>query len=109
MKSSFTSISMYGSLECKHYSNYFGIKDAFFIILTFYLIIFREDAELILFLLIDAIAGHDVMDSTTVTDPLQNFSLPDDISVKHLHVGIPKVRLPQLSLVKTRGVIIVLS
>ena len=60
-------------------------------------------------LLIDAIAGHDVMDSTTVTDPLQNFSLPDDISVKHLHVGIPKVRLPQLSLVKTRGVIIVLS
>ena len=104
MESSFTSISMYGSWKCKHYSNNFGIKDAFFIILTFYLIRFREDPEFILFLLIDALAGHDVRDSTTVTDPFQNFSLPDDISVKHLHIGIPKVRLPLLSLVKTRGV-----
>nr|XP_022294168.1 glutamyl-tRNA(Gln) amidotransferase subunit A, mitochondrial-like [Crassostrea virginica] len=41
-------------------------------------------------ILFNAIAGHDVRDSTTVTDPLQNFSLPDDISVKHLHIGIPK-------------------
>lgn len=95
---------MYGSWECKHYSNNF--RFAFFIILTFYLIRFREDPELILFLLIDAIAGHDVRDSTTVTDPFQNFSLPDDISVKHLHIGIPKVRLPLLSLVKTRSVLV---
>ena len=46
-------------------------------------------------LLTDAIAGHDVMDSTTVTDPLQIFSLSDDISVKNLHIGIPKVHAIQ--------------
>ena len=46
-------------------------------------------------LLIDAIAGHDVMESTTVTDPLQNFSLSDDISMKYLHIAILKVHAIQ--------------
>jgi|JYMV01.1.fsa_nt_gi hypothetical protein len=35
--------------------------------------------------------GHDIKDSTTVTDEFINFTLPDDISVKNLHIGIPKV------------------
>ncbi|XP_077977286.1 glutamyl-tRNA(Gln) amidotransferase subunit A, mitochondrial-like [Glandiceps talaboti] len=36
------------------------------------------------------IGGHDVYDSTTVTDSFQAQTLPDDISVKDLHIGIPK-------------------
>jgi hypothetical protein len=34
--------------------------------------------------------GHDIKDSTTVTDEFINFTIPDDISVKNLHIGIPK-------------------
>lgn len=41
-------------------------------------------------LLFNAVAGHDTRDSTTVTDSMDTFTLPDDISVKHLHIGIPK-------------------
>ncbi|XP_041462210.1 glutamyl-tRNA(Gln) amidotransferase subunit A, mitochondrial-like [Lytechinus variegatus] len=37
-----------------------------------------------------AMAGHDPMDSTTVTDPFTPFTLPDEIDVKGLHIGIPK-------------------
>ena len=39
----------------------------------------------------DVMGGHDIKDSTTVTDEFNNFTLPDDISVKNLHIGIPKV------------------
>lgn len=41
--------------------------------------------------LTDAVAGHDTRDSTTVTDFMETFTLPDDICVKDLHIGIPKV------------------
>lgn len=41
-------------------------------------------------LLFNAVAGHDTRDSTTVTDSMETFTLPDDICVKHLHIGIPK-------------------
>ncbi|CAH1228988.1 QRSL1 [Branchiostoma lanceolatum] len=37
-----------------------------------------------------ALAGHDPKDSTTVSDPFQPFSLPEDIDITRLHVGIPK-------------------
>ncbi|XP_030851227.1 glutamyl-tRNA(Gln) amidotransferase subunit A, mitochondrial [Strongylocentrotus purpuratus] len=37
-----------------------------------------------------AMAGHDPMDSTTVTDPFTPFTLPDEIDVKGLHIGIPQ-------------------
>lgn len=47
--------------------------------------------------LTDAVAGHDTRDSTTVTDFMETFTLPDDISVKHLHIGIPKVHILSFS------------
>lgn len=47
--------------------------------------------------LTDAVAGHDTRDSTTVTDSMETFTLPDDICVKHLHIGIPKVHILSLS------------
>lgn len=47
--------------------------------------------------LTDAVAGHDTRDSTTVTDSMETFTLPDDICVKHLHIGIPKVYILSLS------------
>ncbi|XP_056014404.1 glutamyl-tRNA(Gln) amidotransferase subunit A, mitochondrial-like isoform X2 [Ostrea edulis] len=54
-----------------------------------------DDASLIF----NAVAGHDVRDATSVTDPLEKFTLPDDISVKDLHIGIPKeYHAPGLSL-----------
>ncbi|XP_072035694.1 glutamyl-tRNA(Gln) amidotransferase subunit A, mitochondrial-like [Amphiura filiformis] len=37
-----------------------------------------------------AIGGHDPLDSTTVTDSFDPFTLPDEISVKDLTIGIPK-------------------
>ncbi|XP_072264815.1 glutamyl-tRNA(Gln) amidotransferase subunit A, mitochondrial [Pyxicephalus adspersus] len=36
------------------------------------------------------LAGHDPLDSTTIQDPFQTFTLPDDIDVTNLCVGIPK-------------------
>ncbi|XP_061193448.1 glutamyl-tRNA(Gln) amidotransferase subunit A, mitochondrial-like [Saccostrea echinata] len=45
-----------------------------------------DDANLIF----NAVAGHDVRDSTTITDPFEKFTLPDDINVTNLHIGIPK-------------------
>lgn len=48
----------------------------------------------------DAVAGHDTRDSTTVTDSIETFTLPDDISVKHLHIGIPKVYILSFSSLK---------
>lgn len=50
--------------------------------------------------LTDAVAGHDTRDSTTVTDSMETFILPDDISVKHLHIGIPKVHILSFSSLK---------
>lgn len=50
--------------------------------------------------LTDAVAGHDTRDSTTVTDSMETFTLPDDISVKHLHIGIPKVHILSFSSLK---------
>lgn len=47
--------------------------------------------------MIDAVAGHDTRDSTTVTDSMETFTLPDDISVKQLHIGIPKVHILSFS------------
>ena len=40
----------------------------------------------------DVVGGHDPLDSTTVTDSFDPFTLPDDISVKDLTIGIPKVK-----------------
>ena len=45
-------------------------------------------------LITDAVAGHDVRDSTTVTDQFQPVRLDDDFSLKGVHVGIPKVLQP---------------
>lgn len=36
-------------------------------------------------------AGHDVHDSTTVNDEFNHFTLPDNMNIKDLHIGIPKV------------------
>ncbi|CAL1284258.1 unnamed protein product [Larinioides sclopetarius] len=41
-------------------------------------------------ILLNNLAGHDPKDSTTVTQPFSPFSLPDNIDVKNLCVGIPK-------------------
>ncbi|KAL5010613.1 hypothetical protein ScPMuIL_012918 [Solemya velum] len=41
-------------------------------------------------ILLNCLAGHDVFDSTTVPDEYNPIHLPDDISVKGLHIGIPK-------------------
>ena len=41
----------------------------------------------------DVLVGHDVNDSTTVTNKLPTFHLPDEISVDKLHIGIPKVAI----------------
>ncbi|XP_066283764.1 glutamyl-tRNA(Gln) amidotransferase subunit A, mitochondrial-like [Branchiostoma lanceolatum] len=41
-------------------------------------------------IMLGALAGHDPKDSTTVSDPFQPFSLPEDIDITRLHVGIPK-------------------
>ncbi|KAJ8027364.1 Glutamyl-tRNA(Gln) amidotransferase subunit A, mitochondrial [Holothuria leucospilota] len=40
--------------------------------------------------LLDAISGEDLMDSTSVPDPCDSYILPDEIEVKGLTVGIPK-------------------
>ena len=48
---------------------------------------------ILLFHVPDVMAGHDLRDSTTVTDPFSPFTLPEDISVSGLHIGIPKVTL----------------
>lgn len=44
-----------------------------------------DDASVIL----DVLAGHDPYDSTTVTDKF-NFYISDDVSIKDIHIGIPK-------------------
>ncbi|XP_071509179.1 glutamyl-tRNA(Gln) amidotransferase subunit A, mitochondrial-like [Diadema antillarum] len=36
------------------------------------------------------IAGHDPLDSTTVTNPFTPFKMPEEVDVKGLHIGIPK-------------------
>ncbi|XP_052090708.1 glutamyl-tRNA(Gln) amidotransferase subunit A, mitochondrial-like isoform X2 [Mytilus californianus] len=41
-------------------------------------------------ILFNVMAGHDVHDSTTVTDTFNHFTLPDKVSIKDLHIGIPK-------------------
>ncbi|XP_052808427.1 glutamyl-tRNA(Gln) amidotransferase subunit A, mitochondrial-like [Mya arenaria] len=41
-------------------------------------------------LLLNTIAGHDVQDSTTVTDTFNPVSLEDEPSLQGLHIGIPK-------------------
>ncbi|CAG2211683.1 QRSL1 [Mytilus edulis] len=42
--------------------------------------------------------GHDVHDSTTVTDEFNHFTLPDNMDIKDLHIGIPKeYHAPRLS------------
>ncbi|XP_064629764.1 glutamyl-tRNA(Gln) amidotransferase subunit A, mitochondrial-like [Lineus longissimus] len=45
-----------------------------------------DDAATVL----NVLAGHDVSDSTTVRDVFKKFSLPDEISIKGLHIGIPQ-------------------
>ncbi|XP_067125846.1 glutamyl-tRNA(Gln) amidotransferase subunit A, mitochondrial [Centruroides vittatus] len=40
-------------------------------------------------LILDVLAGHDQLDSTTVSDKL-TFYVPDEISIKDMHIGIPK-------------------
>jgi hypothetical protein len=42
-------------------------------------------------LLPDVLAGHDAHDSTTVSDVFKKFTLPEEISIKGLHIGIPDV------------------
>lgn len=42
-------------------------------------------------LFVDILAGRDVFDSTTIDQPFVPFKLPDDVSVKGLRVGIPRV------------------
>ncbi|GCC30482.1 hypothetical protein chiPu_0008933 [Chiloscyllium punctatum] len=39
------------------------------------------------------LAGHDPKDSTTIQDPFEPFELPDEIDVRNLNVGIPKIFL----------------
>ena len=39
----------------------------------------------------DCLAGHDSFDSTTLPVKHEPFIIGDDISIKGLHVGIPKV------------------
>lgn len=39
----------------------------------------------------DIMAGHDPLDSTTVPEKYPPVSLPDEVSLKGLHIGIPKV------------------
>ncbi|XP_035685707.1 glutamyl-tRNA(Gln) amidotransferase subunit A, mitochondrial-like [Branchiostoma floridae] len=49
-------------------------------------------------IMLGALAGHDPKDSTTVSDTFQPFSLPEDIDITRLHVGIPKeYHAPHLS------------
>ncbi|XP_070189080.1 glutamyl-tRNA(Gln) amidotransferase subunit A, mitochondrial-like isoform X2 [Littorina saxatilis] len=45
-----------------------------------------EDAAIVL----NTVAGHDVQDSTTVTDPYQPVQLDDRFSLEGVHIGIPK-------------------
>ncbi|XP_071955136.1 glutamyl-tRNA(Gln) amidotransferase subunit A, mitochondrial-like [Antedon mediterranea] len=45
-----------------------------------------DDAALVL----NAIGGHDPLDSTSDARPFPHISLPEDISVQKLHIGIPK-------------------
>lgn len=46
----------------------------------------------------DAVAGHDVNDSTTVADKFEPIKLDgDSFSVKDIHVGIPKVMLQSVN------------
>ncbi|KAK7106874.1 hypothetical protein V1264_014906 [Littorina saxatilis] len=47
-----------------------------------------EDAAIVL----NTVAGHDVQDSTTVTDPYQPVQLDDRFSLEGVHIGIPKVK-----------------
>ena len=39
----------------------------------------------------DSLVGHDVHDSTTVSDVFTPVDLPDNPSIQGLHIGIPKV------------------
>jgi len=44
-----------------------------------------------LYKLTDILAGHDINDSTTVTDDFIPTQLEDSVNVKGLRIGIPKV------------------
>ena len=39
----------------------------------------------------DAVAGHDLLDSTTVAERFQPVTLQDDFSLHGVHIGIPMV------------------
>lgn len=41
--------------------------------------------------IVDVLAGHDPLDSTTVSEPFDPVVLPENASVKGLKIGIPKV------------------
>ncbi|XP_033098070.1 glutamyl-tRNA(Gln) amidotransferase subunit A, mitochondrial-like [Anneissia japonica] len=45
-----------------------------------------EDTAVVL----NVIGGHDPLDSTTLPSPFHQITLPEEISVKELHIGIPK-------------------
>ncbi|XP_005097709.1 glutamyl-tRNA(Gln) amidotransferase subunit A, mitochondrial isoform X2 [Aplysia californica] len=45
-----------------------------------------EDCSIVL----NAVAGHDVMDSTTVVESYKPFEIQEDIDLSKLHIGIPK-------------------
>ena len=38
--------------------------------------------------MLNILGGHDVMDSTSVTDKHENLTVPDDITLSDLHIGI---------------------
>lgn len=42
-------------------------------------------------IVLGVLAGHDQMDSTTVPDEFVPFDLPDNVSLRGVSVGIPKV------------------
>lgn len=48
------------------------------------------------------LAGHDPLDSTTIQDPFQKFTLPDVIDVTNLCVGIPKVVIQTFSIIQLK-------
>lgn len=41
----------------------------------------------------DSVAGHDVHDSTTLTESHTPFNIQENLDLSKLHIGIPKVKL----------------
>ena len=63
---------------------------------------------IVAFNLKDALAGHDHLDSTTVTTPYKPITLPDVPSVKGIVIGIPKVSTgltPYLSVASAKHIL----